>query len=138
MESALALTLADQATLGRIASLGFQSDEPNVVLPRILGELITHFNASAGTISLLNPDTGRLEIETQIGLPADYREVALRMGQGVTGWAAFHARAQLVTDVTRDLRYVRIRPTTATLITVVTATLTCAETVVVTTAGPLA
>ncbi|MCX6931957.1 MAG: GAF domain-containing protein [Verrucomicrobia bacterium] len=107
MESALALTLADQATLGRIASLGFQSDEPNVVLPRILGELITHFNASAGTISLLNPDTGRLEIETQIGLPADYREVALRMGQGVTGWAAFHARAQLVTDVTRDLRYVR-------------------------------
>ena len=114
MESALALTLADQATLGRIASLGFQSDEPNVVLPRILGELITHFNASAGTISLLNPDTGRLEIETQIGLPADYREVALRMGQGVTGWAAFHARAQLVTDVTRDLRYVRIRPTTAT------------------------
>jgi signal transduction histidine kinase len=114
VESALALTLADQATLGRIASLGFQSDEPHVVLPRILGELITHFNASAGTISLLNPDTGRLEIETQIGLPADYREVALRMGQGVTGWTAFHARAQLVTDVTRDLRYVRIRPTTAT------------------------
>ena len=114
MDSALALTLADQATLGRIASLGFQSDEPNSVLPRILGELITHFSASAGTISLLNPDTGRLEIETQIGLPADYREVALRLGQGVTGWTAFHARAQLVPDVARDPRYVRIRPTTAT------------------------
>ncbi len=113
MEPALALSLADQATLGRIASLGFQSDEPEVVLPRILGELLTHFEASAGTISLLNPDTGRLEIETQIGLPADYREVALRLGQGVTGWTAFHARAQLVTDVTLDPRYVCIRPTTA-------------------------
>lgn len=114
MDSALALTLAEQATLGRIASLGFQSDKPNSVLPRILGELITHFSASAGTISLLNPDTGRLEIETQLGLPADYREVTLRLGQGVTGWTAFHARAQLVPDVTRDPRYVRIRPTTAT------------------------
>jgi signal transduction histidine kinase len=113
VESALALSLSDQATLGRIASLGFQSDQPNLVLPRILGELITHFAGSAGTISLLNPDTGRLEIETQIGLPADYREVALRLGQGVTGWTAFHARAQLVPDVTRDPRYVRIRPTTA-------------------------
>ena len=111
--SAVALTLADQASLGRIASLGFQSDDPATVLPRILGELLAHFAASAGSISLLNPDTGRLEIEAQLGLPADYREVVLRLGQGVTGWVAFHSRAQLVPDVTRDSRYVRIRPTTA-------------------------
>jgi signal transduction histidine kinase len=108
-----ALTLADQAALGRISSLGFQSDDPAFVLPRILGELLTHFNGSAGSISLINPDTGRLEIETQIGLPADYREVVLRLGQGVTGWVAFHTRAQLVNDITRDPRYVRVRPSTA-------------------------
>ena len=113
VESATALSLADQATLGRIASLGFQSDDPAFVLPRILEELLHHFKGSAGSISLLNPDLGRLEIETQIGLPADYREVVLRLGQGITGWVAFHSRAQLVPDVTRDARYVRIRPTTA-------------------------
>jgi len=107
-----ALSLNDQATLGRIASLGFQSDEPAAVIPRILGEILAHFGASAGSVSLLNPDTGRLEIEAQIGLPADYREVALRPGQGVTGWAAFHGRAQLVPDVSRDPRYVRIRSAT--------------------------
>ena len=113
VESASALSLADQATLGRIASLGFQSEDPAFVLPRILGELLTHFEGSAGSISLLNPDHGRLEIETQIGLPADYREVVLRLGQGITGWVAFHSRAQLVPDVTRDARYVRVRSSTA-------------------------
>ena len=113
VESASALSLTDQATLGRIASLGFQSEDPAFVLPRILGELLTHFEGSAGSISLLNPDHGRLEIETQIGLPADYREVVLRLGQGITGWVAFHSRAQLVPDVTRDARYVRVRSSTA-------------------------
>ena len=38
VESASALSLTDQATLGRIASLGFQSEDPAFVLPRILGE----------------------------------------------------------------------------------------------------
>ncbi|MEI6053247.1 MAG: hypothetical protein WCQ44_11140, partial [Opitutaceae bacterium] len=75
MESATALSLADQAALGRIASLGFQSDDPAFVLPRILGELLTHFQGSAGSISLLNPDHGRLEIETQIGLP--YNQISI-------------------------------------------------------------
>ena len=83
-------------TLGRITALGLHSEDAAAVLPRLLGELIGHFNASSGSIALLNPDTGRLEIEAQSGLPDDYREVALRLGQGVTGWVAFHARPQLV------------------------------------------
>ncbi len=98
-------------TLGRITALGLHSEDEAAVLPRLLGELIAHFHASSGSISLLNPDTGRLEIEAQSGLPDDYREVALRLGQGVTGWVAFHGRPQLVPDVARDQRYVRIRPT---------------------------
>ena len=98
-------------TLGRITALGLHSDNATSVLPQLLAELLHHFNASAGSISLLNPDTGRLEIETQTGLPDDYREVVLRLGQGITGWVAFHGRPQLVPDVRRDHRYVRIRPT---------------------------
>ncbi len=98
-------------TLGRITALGLHSEDASSVLPQLLGELLQHFNASAGSISLLNPDSGRLEIEAQFGLPEDYREVALRLGQGITGWVAFHGRPQLVPDVARDHRYVRIRPT---------------------------
>lgn len=98
-------------TLGRITALGLHQENAAAVLPLLLAELVVHFNASAGSISLLNPDSGRLEIETQIGFPADYREVALRLGQGVTGWVAFHGRPQLVSDVSQDHRYIRVRPT---------------------------
>ena len=97
-------------SLHRIATLCAREADPAVALGQILDVIIGHFQASSGSIALLNPDTGRLEIEAQRGLPADYHDVVLRLGQGITGWVAFHGRAQLVADVTRDTRYVRIRP----------------------------
>jgi len=97
-------------SLHRIATLCAREADPAVALGHILDVIIGHFQASSGSIALLNPDTGRLEIEAQRGLPADYHDVVLRLGQGITGWVAFHGRAQLVADVTRDTRYVRIRP----------------------------
>ncbi|HRE82793.1 MAG TPA: GAF domain-containing protein, partial [Opitutaceae bacterium] len=98
-------------SLYRIAMLATREDDAPTALHRILDVLIEHFQAASGSIALLNPDTGRLEIETQRGLPDDYREVVLRLGQGITGWVAFHGRPQLVADVSKDSRYVRIRPT---------------------------
>lgn len=76
----------------------------------ILRLSIAHFQASSGSISLLNPDTGKLEIEVHQGMPADIDEVALRPGQGITGWVAFHGRPQLVDDVRADPRYIPVRP----------------------------
>lgn len=97
------------ATLHRISTLAAHEVEAPVALCQILDVLIEHFQASSGSIALLNPDSGRLEIETQRGLPDDYRDVVLRLGQGITGWVAFHGRAQWVADVSKDARYVRIR-----------------------------
>jgi len=91
--------------------LATREDDAPTALHRILDVLIEHFQAASGSIALLNPDTGRLEIETQRGLPDDYRDVVLRLGQGITGWVAFHGRPQLVADVSKDSRYVRVRPT---------------------------
>ena len=99
-----------EASLYRISTLTTRVDDAPTALHRILDVLIEHFQASSGSVALLNPDTGRLEIEIQRGLPDDYREVALRLGQGITGWVAFHGRSQLVTDVSKDTRYVRVRP----------------------------
>ncbi len=99
-----------EASLFRISSLTTRMDDASAALARILDVLIEHFQASSGSVALLNPDTGRLEIEIQRGLPDDYREVALRLGQGITGWVAFHGRPQLVVDVSKDTRYVRVRP----------------------------
>ncbi len=104
---------ADPRTLTalyRIASLIGRTGDPLVALRAILEDLIALFGATSGSIALLNPDTGRLEIELQQGLPPDAQNVALRPGQGVTGWVAFHGRPQRVPDVTVDPRYIPLRP----------------------------
>jgi signal transduction histidine kinase len=96
--------------LYRIASLGAGTGDPHATLQAILGELVAFFHATCGSIALLNPDTGRLDIEVQQGLPSDSNDVALRLGQGITGWVAFHGRPQLVPDVAADPRYISLRP----------------------------
>jgi signal transduction histidine kinase len=96
--------------LYRIASLIGRTEDPRVALQVILKDLVALFHATSGSIALLNPDTGRLEMELQQGLPPDTGDVALRLGQGITGWVAFHGRPQLVPDVAADPRYIALRP----------------------------
>ncbi|EIP96986.1 signal transduction histidine kinase [Opitutaceae bacterium TAV1] len=98
------------AALQRISALGARASDPGETMRAILGIVIEYFGASAGTISLLNPDTGKLEIDVHQGMPADIDEVVLRLGQGITGWVAFHGRPQLVPDVRADPRYIPVRP----------------------------
>jgi signal transduction histidine kinase len=97
------------AALYNISSLLGKTEDASAALRAILAEIVAYFDASSGSIALLNPDSGRLEIEVQQGLPDDSKESALRLGQGITGWVAFHGRPQLVPDVTTDPRYVSIR-----------------------------
>jgi signal transduction histidine kinase len=96
--------------LYRIATLVGRVDEPRDALRSILAIAAETFGAASGSISLINPDTGRLEIEVHRGMPADADDIALRLGQGITGWVAFHGRPQLVPDVAGDPRYIRLRP----------------------------
>ncbi len=96
--------------LYRISSLVGRTEDPQLALRTILAETIAALHASSGSIALLNPDTGKLEIEVQQGLPADTGELGLRLGQGVTGWVAFHGRPQLVANVKDDPRYISLRP----------------------------
>lgn len=97
------------ALLYRIATVTGRIQDPKQALDRILTELIGTFGAVSGSIALVNPDTGKLEIEVQKGLPEDFEEVSLRMGQGITGWVVFHGRPQLVADVSADPRYIPLR-----------------------------
>jgi signal transduction histidine kinase len=97
------------SALYNISSLLGKTEDAGAALRAILAEIIAYFDASSGSIALLNPDSGRLEIEVQQGLPDDSKESALRLGQGITGWVAFHGRPQLVPDVTADPRYVSMR-----------------------------
>ena len=49
--------------LYRLASLVGRADDPRVALGHVLDELISTFGADAGSIALLNPGAGRLEIQ---------------------------------------------------------------------------
>ncbi|MEI6861384.1 MAG: GAF domain-containing protein [Verrucomicrobiota bacterium] len=99
---------ADRALL-RVATLIGRSTDPGEALREILAVAAETFGAISGSIALLNPDSGLLEIEVQQGLPDAADRVPLRPGQGVTGWVAFHGRAQLVPDIAAEPRYIRVR-----------------------------
>ncbi len=99
----------DIAVLYRIATLATSASDANAAKNAIVAELMGVFPAASGSLSILNPHTGYLEISAHQGLPPDTGDFALKLGQGVTGWVALHGRALIVGDVTQDARYIAAR-----------------------------
>ena len=98
----------DLAVMYQIASLATRSTAA-AAQHEVLAIIMSAFPAQSGSLSLINPDNGRLEICIQQGLPPDVGDFALRPGQGVTGWVALHGRPLLVSDVTTESRYIAAR-----------------------------
>ena len=84
--------------------------EPEQALKLILREAIRLTHAGSGSIVIINPTNGFLEIQVSEGLPADASALKLRVGEGITGWVARTGQAARVGDVTQDPRYVMLRP----------------------------
>jgi signal transduction histidine kinase len=99
----------DLAALYRIAALASGDAGATAAESAVLAEVMGSFNAASGSLSLLNPHTGYLEIASQQGLPRDTGIFALKLGQGVTGWVTQHGQPLLVPDVTADPRYIAVR-----------------------------
>jgi signal transduction histidine kinase len=78
-------------------------------LQLIVGEAVRLMNATSGSVVLVNPTTGVLEISASQNLPGAAKRLMLQVGEGITGWVARHGRAARVGDVTRDPRYVPVR-----------------------------
>lgn len=97
-------------SLYRISSLVSDTDEPKVALGLILDEVVRVLQPSSASISLINPDTKALELEASYGLPEDWQDLQLALGQGITGWAALHGRPLIVNDVQQEPRYISVRP----------------------------
>jgi signal transduction histidine kinase len=79
-------------------------------LELILREAVRVMRASSGSVVLLNPTTGFLDIEAVYGLPENAAALKLRLGEGITGWVAREGKSARVGDVTSDPRYVMVRP----------------------------
>ena len=83
--------------------------DPRQVVQLVLQEAVRVTQADSGSLVIVNPDTGRLDIEASLGLDPKIMEVKLRLGEGITGWVAEHGRPLRVGDVTRERRYVAVR-----------------------------
>ena len=84
--------------------------DPQEALQLILREAIRLMRASSGSVVLVNPTTGILEIQASRGLPAESAKLKLRIGQGITGWVARTCKPACIGDVTKDPHYVMLRP----------------------------
>ena len=79
-------------------------------LQLILREAVRLMRASSGSVVLVNPTSRFLEIQAAHGLPPDLADFKLPIGVGITGWVARTGKPARVGDVTRDPRYVALRP----------------------------
>ena len=95
--------------LYRISSLGGKTEQPKEALQLILNEMVATFGANSGTIALINPDSGLLQIEVLHGVPEEASRIELKPGQGVTGWVALHGKSLLAEDVRQEPRYFPLR-----------------------------
>ena len=92
-------------SLYRINSLVWQAKDSKEVLGLILDEVMQVFSAATASISILNMESQRLEIEVARGLPEGYQDLMLPLGHGITGWVALHGKPILCMDVSKDSRY---------------------------------
>lgn len=99
----------DLAVLYALASLATSAPDAASAQGRILTAILAAFPADSGSLALLNPNTGLLEICQQQGLPEEIGDFALKPGQGVTGWVTLHGKPLLVADVTAEPRYIAAR-----------------------------
>jgi signal transduction histidine kinase len=83
--------------------------EPQEALQLIIKEAVRVMRASSGSVVLINPTNGFLEIHASHGLPERADELKLRVGEGITGWVARTGKPARVGDVSRDRRYIMIR-----------------------------
>ncbi len=83
--------------------------DPQEALQLILDEAVRIMRASSGSMVLINPTNGFLEIHAAVGLPPNAAQLRLRVGEGITGWVARTGKPARVGDVSQDRRYVMLR-----------------------------
>jgi len=76
-------------------------------LDLIIREAVRLVNATTGSLVLINPINGFLEIQAAYGLPKG-TELKLRVGEGITGWVAQQGKSAIVQNVDKDERYVQV------------------------------
>ncbi len=95
--------------LYQVANVIHSTLDPQEALQLIVREAVRLVRASSGSVVLINPTSGLLEIHASQGLPANAADMKLRVGEGITGWVTRTGKPARVSDVTQDRRYVAAR-----------------------------
>ena len=82
--------------------------DPQEAMELILRETVRLVGATSGSVVLINPTTGFMEILAAHGLPPQAKQLKLRLGEGITGWVARHGKPARVPDVAKDSRYIML------------------------------
>jgi signal transduction histidine kinase len=85
--------------------------DPQEALQLILDQAARVTRASSGSVVLINPTSGFLEIHASMGLPPNAAELKLRVGEGITGWVALKGLPIRLGNVAGDNRYIRLQQT---------------------------
>jgi len=96
--------------LYQVGSVIHSTLEPQRALSLIVREAARLMQASSCSVVLINPTNGFLEIQASQGLPENAEALKLRIGEGLTGWVAQTGKPARVGDVTKDKRYIMLRP----------------------------
>ncbi len=96
--------------LHQVSNVIHSTLDPQQALQLILGETVKLMRASSGSLALINPTSGFLEIQVAHGLPPAATGLKLRLGEGLTGWVARAGKPARVADVSRDPRYLKVNP----------------------------
>jgi len=112
MSDELAELKAQHARLDLLYQVGnviHSTLDPQEALQLILEQTVLVMRASSGSVVLINPTSGFLEIHASMGLPANAANLKLRVGEGITGWVALKGQPVRSGDVTQHPRYVKVR-----------------------------
>ena len=96
--------------LYQVGSVIHSTLEPQEALQLILNHAVEFMHAASGSILLINPIHGFLEIHAAKGLPTGAAGLKLRVDEGLTGWVVRTGKPARVRDVWGDPRYVLLRP----------------------------
>ena len=96
--------------LHEVSNVILSTLDPQEALQLILREAVRVMRASSGSVVLVNPTNGFLEIHASHGLPPNAANLQLRVGEGITGWVARTGLPARVGEVSDDPRYIMLRP----------------------------
>jgi signal transduction histidine kinase len=107
--SKLKLSPERLSLLYQVSNVIHSTLESQEALQLIVSEAVRVMGASSGSLVLINPTSGFLEIHAAQNLSSSARKIKLRVGEGITGWVAQNGKSARVSDVTKDRRYVSVR-----------------------------